>query len=99
MRTGRTNSQGSGLDWRQALARYAPRIVVCQRCHTHCSTGVERAERLCAFHLSACGLGAQMEATRYQLVTLLARQVITLQTPTPAADTRPRDPREIPSAS
>ena len=86
MRTGRTNPQGSSLDWRQALQRYAPRMVVCQRCHTHCHTGVERAERLCSFHLYACGLGAQMEAAHYRLVTLLARQATVLEDRTNAAD-------------
>jgi hypothetical protein len=78
-----------GLDWRQALARYAPRIVVCQRCHTHCKTGVERAERLCSFHLYACGLGAQMEAAQYRLVTILARRATVLQARMTPADALP----------
>ncbi len=74
------------LNWWQALKRYAPWIVVCQRCHTRCETDVERAERLCSFHLYACGLGIQMEAAQEQLVTLLARRGTFLQSQTDAAD-------------
>lgn len=70
----------TGLDWRQAIQRYVPRIVVCQRCHTHCATEGERAERLCTFHLYACGLGMQMDAAHYRLVTLLERRVAFRQT-------------------
>ncbi len=70
------------LNWWQALQRSAPWIVVCQRCHTRCETGVERAEQLCSFHLYTCELGTQMEAAQEQLVALLARRVTFLQSQT-----------------
>jgi hypothetical protein len=79
MRVPKNTLSLTGLDWRQAIQQYVPRIVVCQRCHTHCATGVERAERLCTFHLYACGLGMQMDAAHHRLVTLLERRVAFLQ--------------------
>lgn len=84
MRPTSDNPQTPGLDWRQALHRYAPQVVVCRHCNELLWDGVERAEGLCTFHLYTCGLGARLETAQRRLLMQLTRRIAQLR-----ADTLP----------
>jgi hypothetical protein len=73
-----SNKSQAGLDWRQALQRYAPRIVVCQHCNERLWSGVERVEGLCTFHLYACGLGIRKDSAQHRLLIQLTHRIAQL---------------------